>query len=33
MGRTFEEIDLLFERGVKAKDFSKYVSDADFDEH
>lgn len=31
-GRTFEEIDLLFERGVKAKDFSKYVSDADFEE-
>jgi SP family general alpha glucoside:H+ symporter-like MFS transporter len=28
-GRTFEEIDMLFERGVKAKDFSKYVSDAD----
>lgn len=32
-GRTFEEIDLLFERGVKAKDFSKYVSNADFEEH
>ncbi|KAK9427404.1 general substrate transporter [Lipomyces doorenjongii] len=29
-GRTFEEIDLLFEMGVKAKDFKKYVSDADF---
>ena len=28
-GRTFEEIDLLFERGVAAKDFKKYVSDAD----
>ncbi|KAB5542464.1 general alpha-glucoside permease [Coniochaeta sp. 2T2.1] len=28
-GRTFEEIDLLFEGQVKAKDFSKYVSDAD----
>lgn len=24
--RTFEEIDLLFERGVKARDFAKYVS-------
>ncbi|KAJ5620271.1 MFS general substrate transporter [Penicillium lagena] len=32
-GRTFEEIDLLFERGVKAKDFSKYVSDADFEQY
>ncbi len=31
-GRTFEEIDLLFERGVKAKDFSKYVSEADMGE-
>jgi SP family general alpha glucoside:H+ symporter-like MFS transporter len=31
-GRTFEEIDLLFERGVKAKDFSKFVSDADLEE-
>ncbi|KAK3196031.1 hypothetical protein K4F52_000899 [Lecanicillium sp. MT-2017a] len=25
-GRTFEEIDMLFEQGVKAKDFKKYVS-------
>ena len=27
--RTFEEIDQLFERRVKAKDFSKFKSDAD----
>lgn len=32
-GRTFEEIDLLFEMNVKAKDFRKYVSDADFEDH
>jgi hypothetical protein len=32
-GRTLEEIDLLFEMGVKAKDFGKYVSEADFEEH
>jgi sugar porter (SP) family MFS transporter len=25
-GRTFEEIDLLFERGVRARDFGKYKS-------
>ncbi|CAN6655525.1 maltose permease Mal31p [Trichomonascus vanleenenianus] len=25
-GRTFEELDILFERGVKARDFSKYTS-------
>jgi MFS transporter, SP family, general alpha glucoside:H+ symporter len=27
-GRTFEELDILFERNVPAKDFSKYVSAA-----
>jgi SP family general alpha glucoside:H+ symporter-like MFS transporter len=30
-GRTYEEIDMLFERGVRAKDFSKYRSNADSD--
>lgn len=32
-GRTFEEIYLLFEGDVKAKDFRKYVSDTDVPEH
>lgn len=31
-GRTFEEIDLLFERGVRARDFKKFRSDADTQE-
>ena len=28
-GRTFEEIDLLFEKKIRARDFSKFKSDAD----